>query len=94
MEILVSGRLTTFKKLIIYIYISKGSSQPRFQMQALCFIRIYIYKIQEPGRIQLWGHKESDTTKRLNTLAIYVCVCVCVCVCVYNIKLGQRLFIN
>ena len=26
-----------------------------------------------------WGHKESDTTWRLNNSNVRVCVCVCVC---------------
>ena len=62
----------------IYIYISKGSSQPRFQTQAVCFIYMCVCVcvcVAWTVVYSPWGHKESDTTKRLNTLAMCVCVC-------------------
>ena len=43
MEILVSGRLTTFKKLIIYIYISpRDLPNPGFKCK-LYVLYVYIY---------------------------------------------------
>ena len=84
---MVSGRLTTFKKLILYIYIDtyiyvsprdlpNPGFKPKLYVLYMC-VCVCVCVCSLAG-YSPWGHKESDTTKRLNTLAICVCVCVCV----------------